>query len=178
MCPGAPDDNLAEVWGRITTWYHDHRSRGQYTNMHIGMLTQRSSPNSKYPKMRGRACEIKMLAGPLLAVWQHYHDPTSIVHGQIRLVLQLPLQMETTLSETSDQNFLPAAVFGPFMTACNNFLVLYSAVHSHFAAEEMYQFNLIPKVHLFWHACWTGQWLHPRMTWCYMGANAKPSRCK
>ena len=172
---GSPDDNLAEVWGRIKSWYHDNGSRGHYSNMHIGMFTQRRSPNSTYPKMRGRACEIKMLGRPLLAVWQRYRDVTSVVHGQIRLLLKYSVELETTLSDTSDLNCLPPDIFEPFMTACNNFLVLYSAVHSHFTAAEMYQFNLIPKVHLLYHACWTAQWLHPRMTWCYMGPNAKQS---
>ena len=169
VLPGSPDDNLAEVWARIKGYYKEHDLHGHYCNLHIGMFTKRATPNSNYPKLRGRACEIKMLGLPLVSVWQHYHDPTSVVHGQIRMMLQASVRLETILSETSDCNVVPPGPYARLMTACNNLLVLYSAVHQHYAGLGMLMFNVIPKLHLLYHACEMSQYLHPKLTWCYIG---------
>jgi hypothetical protein len=153
----------------VRQYYKHQGCRGHYTNMHVGMFTKRASPNANYPKMRGRACEIKMLGSALLDVWSHYCDAGSVVQSQIKLLLTYSVSMEKVLSDTAGSNYLEPAVFAPFMECCERFLVVYSSVHQNFESVGMRQFNITPKLHLLWHACWGAQWLHPRLTWCYSG---------
>ena len=106
-------------------------------------------------------------------MWSHYYDAGSVVQSQICLLLKYSVQMENVLSETAGTNYLEPAILGPFMEHCERFLVVDSAVHQSFAADHMRLFNITPKLDLLWHACWGGQWLHPRLTWCYSGFNLK-----
>ena len=105
----------------------------------------------------------------LLSVWQHCHDPTSVVHGQIRMMLQSSVQMQSIVTEASDCNYVHPPAFVNLMAACDKLLVLYSTVHQDFASPGTLLFNLMPKLHLLWHACEMSQYLHPKLSWCYVG---------
>ena len=76
------------------------------------------------------------------------------MQSQIRLLLAYSVSMENVLSDTAGSNYLELAVFAPFMECCESFLVAHSSAHQNFASDGMRLFNITPKLHLLWHACW------------------------
>ena len=169
MLAGTPDENLTTVWNEMLSFYKTRGISGHYTNMYIGMFTRRATPNSQYPKMRGRAAEIKLLGLALLFCWLQHYDASSVVDGQIRLLLRASVSMETALADYKDHNVLPPEVYSEFMKTCNDFCILYTALHQHFLSAGTLLFNVTPKLHFVWHAAWFSQYLHPRASWCYSG---------
>jgi len=169
MLPGSPDENLVQLWEQMRAFYKARHITGTYTNMFLGLFTKRRSPNTSYPKMRGKACEIKLLGEALLQVWLHYYDAASDIHGQIRLLLQYSVGLDAILHDNREVSCLPPAIFRQFMDTCERFLVLYSAVNRHFVDSGYLLFNVTPKLHLLWHAAHACQFIHSRHTWCYSG---------
>ena len=60
---------MSRVWSRIQHHSRELKIRDRYRNMHISMFCIRSRPNFKFPKLKGRAAEIKCLVHPLLLTW-------------------------------------------------------------------------------------------------------------
>lgn len=160
---------MAAVWSRMLQYYRDHGIVGHFCNIAVGLFTSRQRPNAKYPKMRGKACEVKLLGCALRHVWNHYSDAASVIDGQIRLLLACSVRMEDILSDNSHLNRLQDDVWMQLMETCEQYLVLSNACHDHFARAGMQLFHLTTKTHLLWHACHMARWLHPRFTWCYSG---------
>lgn len=133
------------------------------------MFCLRARPNFKFPKLKGRASEIRSLAAPLLLTWTEFMDPASLQHKQIRLLLQCSLRMEEILSETKHLNRITGAAHTELVQQCDHFLLCSTAVARHFNAEGIKVFNIVPKHHLLWHCCNQAQFLHPRLSWCYSG---------
>ena len=78
--------------------------------MHISMFCIRSRPNFKFPKLKGRAAEIKCLVHPLLLTWCEFMDSTSVVHKQIRLLLQCSARLEDLVYDhKKEYKFAPDA---------------------------------------------------------------------
>jgi len=152
MLPGSPDENLVQLWEQMRAFYKARHITGTYSNMFLCLFTKRRSPNTSYPKMRGKACEIKLLGEALLQVWLHYDDAASDIHGQIRLLLQYSVGLDAILHDNREVSCLPPAIFRQFMDTCERFLVLYSAVNRHFVDSGYLLFNVTPKLHLLWHA--------------------------
>ena len=59
MLPETPEANLARIWQEIRAWYN------RYLNK-LSMFVRQSG----FPKLRGKAAEIRYLAGPMLEVWR------------------------------------------------------------------------------------------------------------
>ena len=85
---------MSRVWARIQHHSRELNLPDRYRNMHISLCCIRSRPNFKFPKLKGRAAEVKSLAYPLLLTWIEFMDSTSVVHKQIRLLLQCSARME------------------------------------------------------------------------------------
>ena len=166
---GTPDENITAVWDKVRTYSTEMGIKDGYRNMHIGMFCMRSRPNFKFPKLKGRAVEVKNLGPPLLKAWIDYMDHGSTVHRQVRLLLQCNVRMEEILSDNKDRNKLPVAEHTKLMKECESFLVLSTAVAHHYNGIGIKAFNIVPKHHLLWHACQQSRFLNTRMTWCFSG---------
>lgn len=166
---GEPDANMAAVWDRLLHHFRELGIADRYRQIHIGMLCQRSRPNSKFPKLRGKAVELKNLGAPLLCVWVEYMNHDSVVHRQIRLVLQSSVRMEEIVAENRHLYCFGPALHADLMRQCENFQLLSSALAYHFNTAGTKVFNIVPKHHLLWHCCHQAGRLNPRLTWCFSG---------
>ena len=52
-----------------------------------------------FPKLKGRAADIRGLDKAIAACWNHYMDPENIQHLQISALLQLNVEIRNALDE-------------------------------------------------------------------------------
>ncbi len=118
---------MSRVWARIQHHCRSLNLRERYRNMHISMFCIRSRPNFKFPKLKGRAAEMKSLAYPLLLTWIEFMGSTSVVLKQIRLLLQCSARMEDFMHDLKKESNFAPNVHAGLMKNCENNLVLLSA---------------------------------------------------
>ena len=157
---------MSQLWAELRT---HSRAKSCFRNMHIGMFCKAASPNAKFPKLKGRAAEIKALGAPLLAAWTAHMDETNVVHRQVKLMMQCSVKLDQMIDEHRNLNCYPEPVFREFLSTCESYLVLYSAPASHYMDIGNKIFNVVPKHHILWHVCWMAQFLNPRWAWCFSG---------
>ncbi|CAE8680872.1 unnamed protein product [Polarella glacialis] len=99
---GDPLANLQEIW----TFTQAHQKRTGCVNKYLQRLNKLSMFKKKtgYPKLKGRACEIKGLDQAMLDVWTKYMQVTNAVHRRIRLLLDLNCALTSILDEYSPSN--------------------------------------------------------------------------
>ena len=166
--PGTVDENFSMVWDKIREVASAKKVDNMFANLHIGMFCKKSRPNSGFPKLKGRAAEVKAMGIPLLATWEAFMSD-SLLHRQVLVMLRCSVSLDVAMAEHRHLNAYPAPIFGKFMADCENFLVLYSAAASAYNGIGVRVFNVVPKFHLLWHACHQAQFVNPAMSWCFSG---------
>ena len=122
---------------------------------------------SKYPKLRGKAAEIKYLAEPLLHVWQKYYRSQLGVHRDILLYLKLNAQVEEQLIANKELTSFPDEQAAMFENGVTSMLLLLTRIAEHFLDEKL--FNITQKAHFMQHTALLVKHLNPRLLWCFMG---------
>ena len=92
---------MSQLWAELRIY---SRATSCFRNMFIGMFCKASSPNSKFPKLKGRAAEIKALGAPLLSSWTRHMDETNVVHRQVKLMLQCCVKLDQMIDEHRNLN--------------------------------------------------------------------------
>ena len=70
---------MATVEGELLSWWRDQGVKDHYNSLKISMWTHVEDPHNSFPKLKGRAMEIKSLAPALANVWQK-HMAATIEH--------------------------------------------------------------------------------------------------
>ena len=160
-----PHANLAKVWRDILSYYDTHAVPCRYRYLNKTSMYERVFP--KYPKLRGKAAEVKYLAGPIYFVWHKYHSPHLRVHRQILLYLKLNLEIEEALILHKDEVALPREEAIEFKHKISTMLLLLTGIAEHFLEERL--FNLTQKAHFLQHISLLTEFLNPRLAWCFQG---------
>jgi hypothetical protein len=83
-----PEVNLCTVWGAISGYYSHNRVVDTFRNMKLSMFTDPAAPRNTYPKLKGRAAEVKRLGPALLHVWERWGNAGDRIHQQVRAGLR------------------------------------------------------------------------------------------
>ena len=157
--------NLKRVWADIQWYYQRYNVPCRYRYLNRLSMFDRKAP--QYPKLRGKAAEIKYLCGPLRYVWDKYHNNALVVHRQIALYLKMNQEIEETLIVRKELLALPSEDGDKFEETCTAMLLLLSSIAEHFITERL--FNLTQKAHFLQHIALLARFINPRCTWCFMG---------
>ena len=120
----------------------------------------------KFPKLKGRAAEIRHLGRPLLAMWQTAMDDDDTMHNLVLICLQASVLMENILDDTAGEYKLEPGLAGKFMAAALDYCQSQSALASW---NDWPVFDITMKHHYILHIASRAQWIHPRLGWCFMG---------
>ena len=161
-------ENLERVWALVQHAYSANRTRHRYTNMRLSMFA--GLPHH-FPKLKGRAAEIRNLGRPLLHVVDELLDMTSLTNRQIRLGLKLSVRMEEIIDEHVDDIVWPQAVCQEFYKAAQSFLMLQTALGRHFHPQGCMLFHTTIKSHLL-HVAQAARFMNPRLGWTYSGEDS------
>ena len=67
-----PEENLKVLWRTVQRWYSQHPVPVQFWYLtKLSMFIRKSG----YPKLRGKAAEIRWFSGPMKYIWDMYHNP-------------------------------------------------------------------------------------------------------
>lgn len=167
---GEPQDNLSRVLGHCRDWWKEHGFSDVYRNMKVSMIGVRiEAPMESFPKLKGRAAEVKNLLFPMVHVWTRYMDPANNAHKEILLALQMSVRIEEILSANVKTNVFPRAVHAEFETCIFGFLALQTSVANHYNNLGYCLFNVTIKSHMMAHIAKDSKYLNPRRGWCYSG---------
>lgn len=136
------------------------------------MFCAPDEPRKTFPKLKGRAAEVKHLMPALLWFWKSVRNPADSVHNQVELALQCSVYMDEALDNHRDLDCLPPVIAENFkqagfaLNAAMNYLLV------HFASlgeDSEYLFNIVPKNHYLCHLALQAYYINPRLGLCYAG---------
>ena len=135
------------------------------------MFCNPSEPEHHFPRLKGKAAELRHLARPLLVVWRRFMDRTNVQHKQIEIALDCSGDMEEIVSCHTDKPRLPPGLRKKLQERGNLFLVMFNAIASHYSnvAPAKRLFDITIKAHYLAHTLLQSEWLHPKYGWCYSG---------
>ena len=165
MGGGSPLANLQILWRDIQSYYNSHQVPCRFRYLNKMSMFQRKE--GQYPKLRGKAAEIKWLFGPMLYLWEKYHKPALQVHRQILLYLKLNYQVEEALVIHREALALPPEAASNFENSVTTMMLLLTSIAEHFLADRL--FNITQKAHFIQHISILARFVSPRMTWCFVG---------
>ena len=137
----------------------------QFRYLNKVSMFQRKAP--QYPKLRGKAAEIKYLCRPLHYVWKKYYNCNLEVHRKIELYLRLNVEVEEMLITYREELSLPLLEAKQFEDAFTAMLLLLTSIAEHFLVDRL--FNITQKAHFLQHCSILSRFLNPRLTWCFQG---------
>ena len=165
MLPGDCHANLQVVWSDIKACYKGWGTPCQFRYLNKVSMFQRKAP--QYPKLRGKAAEIKYLCRPLHYVWKKYYNCNLEVHRKIELYLRLNVEVEEMLITYREELSLPLLEAKQFEDAFTAMLLLLTSIAEHFLVDRL--FNITQKAHFLRHCSILSRFLNPRLTWCFQG---------
>jgi hypothetical protein len=166
---GDPHDILAGIWSDIHTWYRDHGTQSKYSTMKTSMFHKKNG----FPRLKGRAAEVKNFGKPLLYALRDKFDLSVDVHRWIKEGLQASIAMEDILEEHPFPLYykLPQLAAEELCTAFSTFAQRVTALRRHFAATGVPRmlFKYTSKLHYTQHTCQMSQYIHPALGTCWSG---------
>ena len=127
-----------------------------------------------YPKLTGKAADIKGLCYVLLSCWRTYMRPNSEQDQQVAAFLTLNLEVHDLLDAYSPKfGFMrvPAHHCDALYEKGLQMAQLHGCLSDHFASVEMRLWNLTSKTHFCMHTFYLSRYIHPSLTWAFKGEN-------
>ena len=155
-----PQENIEECWRHIQTFYRTNRTTVRFKN--LGKLTMYLRQNGT-PKLRGKAGEIRHLAGAMLSLWNAYMHEELEIHRAIKMALKSSVRMEELISDNRQSLAFPREAAEEFNECCENYLSLNAFLADHFAEEETSLFLMTSKTHMLQHISLLSHCLSPRL---------------
>ena len=138
----------------------------------MSMICNVAAPLDHFPKLKGRAAEVKALGPALVHIWDMYRTRGDVVHDQIALGLQCSVRLDEILSTYKSSFNLPNHVATTFRKTGMIFLTIQNALGVHFtsaAGGALFLFDVTIKSHVLCHLLLLAAFINPRMGWCYAG---------
>ena len=167
VMPGTPLQNLLVCWRFISRFYKEQKTEHRFKFLNkLSMFVRKSG----FPKLRGKAAEIKGFGPSLLALWESKMRPLD-VHNQIRSMLQANVRAESILDAHAKAYCLPPAAAVKFEDAVSLMFQLQNQLAEHFLQDEdnVKVFNRTSKINFCCHSARLAKYLNPRMVWCFRG---------
>ena len=156
-----PLDNLKDLWKYIK----QHQKRNGLKNRYQQRLCKLSmfQKQKDFPKLKGKASEIKGLCATFVDMWNHF-VPETQERRKLAVLLQLNKEFEDILSEypVSEGHFaLPADAARKLVKNFRNFGALYVHLSDYYKDQEIRVFNVTSKVHATQHTVCIDKLLDP-----------------
>ena len=160
------EENLREAWIYLKNYFKTHKTPSPFRYLNkLSMFVRQG----KFPKLRGKASEVRHLGAALHELWVDKMNHGITVHRQIALMLKLNVGMEKLLTDFKDEFALPAGPAADFDNYCTDMLLLQSQVAQHFLEEGYQFFDITSKSHMLQHLGMMSRYLSPRLIWAFMG---------
>ena len=146
-----------------------YKDSDRFRSLTLNMFVKARTPAAKFPKLKGKAVEIKTFGRPLLTVWTEKMTPGNPQHEAVKTLLTDSVALEDLLLDNKDVHKFPPTVANSCLVICERYLQVLTYLSQSYAAEGSMVFNVVPKAHFLWHTCWDSRHISPRHTYCYSG---------
>ena len=151
------------VMGRIRHYYNLFDIQSQYGMIKMTMF--KTGPGG-YPRLKGKAAEVRHVTVPLMHIWEESCDPTDTDHATILLALKTSARMDEILDEYPTANVFPTAIGEEFFQNCLLHCQCQSKLSNYMNIKS---FNVTQKLHFLCHAGFRAKHMNPRKSWCFRG---------
>ena len=173
--PDSPQQNLKTVMQFFREFWKRNPTPAHFRYIRLSMFAV--DPDSGFPKLKGRAAEVKHLSKALLACWDHFRvkdveDEKFIPHMQISLLIKKVIRMDDALDEHPPHVYprLPTDVAQTMSDNIFDFLTIMTYLAEYYATKHpLPLFSITIKCHYLMHIGITCLWLNPRLAICYAG---------
>ena len=124
---------------------------------------------NKFPKLKGKAAEIKHLTAALLSTFEKHMDPTNVQHKHVKLVLVMACKLDEIIDAHPDEYRLPTAVSADFKKTCQVLVQGSAALGQHYHNLGIFLFHFTVKHHYLLHIAILSEFMNPRLGWCFAG---------
>ena len=166
----APLSNLHTIWNFIKEAQQGDNSRHKYRHRldKLSMFVKKTG----FPKLKGRASDIRGLDKALLSCWQQFMIPENMQHKQVEAFLKLLLEVNDTLNDFSPKyGFwkVPQEHWQNLKQKACAMAQLHVQLSEHYQELGVSLFNITSKTHFTLHSIFLAKDLHPSLTWCFKG---------
>ena len=174
VLPDSPAQNLVFFFCLCKQWWREHPSRRTtYGRILLQMFINPAEPYDHYPMLKGRAAEVRHLAGAILFAWEQIMSTGDAIHKLVRLGLRRSWRIVTLLDEYPREPKLPPVAAAEFEDCVFVFLGAFTALAQHYMTlpigQRLKLFNITIKAHYLAHAGLLAKYQNPRLGWCYSG---------
>ena len=166
VMPGEDEANLATCWAFLKNFFKTNRTPTPFRYMTKLSMFIRSG---KFPKLRGKASEIRHFGKALLALWNRFCNPALLLHKRIALMLKHNVHLEDMITNHKGDFAFPPGPAQEFEETANGMLLLLSQVADHFVEEGLKVFDITSKSHTLQELAILSRCVNPKVTWCFMG---------
>jgi len=160
------EENLEEIWQFLQKYYSDHDTPVRYNYLNkLSMFVRKSG----WPKLRGKAGEVKHLCHAMLAIWSKWMDESQEIHRQIHLMLKLNTIMEDILMQYKLHFALPTQAAARFKKACLNLMNIQNQIAKYFLDQNIKLYDVTVKSHMVVHNALLSDHINPAKCWCFRG---------
>ena len=163
ILPNRPEQNMGQIWTELKA---AATGAGGFSEIKTSMFVP---PPEKFPSLKGKANEIKRLAGPLSQVWQKYYSVADKQHRLVRLALLASVELDLILDRHEDDFVLGGDDARRFKDLCFQYTACVSSLGSHYHTRGMWLFHFTIKTHYLLHLGLLCTEVNPRISWCYQG---------
>jgi hypothetical protein len=162
---GDPEAVLVMLWNKIDRWYRDHNTSCRFSTIKMSMF----NPGlAKFPKLKGKAAEIRDVGRPLLHILRPFIDMTKREHRWMIEAIEYNVRMEDLYLEHIDKYRLPLASAKELFMCSLQFGRRVCALRRHFGDVHLL-YRVTGKLHIITHSCFLSQYVHPRFGACWSG---------
>ena len=137
-----------------------------------GMLTSKDQPTKEYPRLKGKAAELRHFGRPLLAVWNKHMTPVDPTQKAVKKALERSVRAEEILDECSRHvGAMPDDAAKELCSTTAKMLLILSYLDREYMSAEppVLLFSITVKAHMLMHLALQCSHMNPVTGWCYMG---------
>jgi hypothetical protein len=122
-----------------------------------------------FPKLRGKAAEIRSLGPALHQLWKTHMVEALGIHRHIEMMLRMNVAMEDLLLEFKGEDKFPTTAAKRFRGCAFYMAQLQNKVAAHYWALHYQLFTVTSKTHFVMHIAILAEHINPRLLWCFSG---------
>ena len=154
-------------------YYRKNPVSSRYTSIKLSMVCNTDQPWKKFPKLKGKAAEVRGLTPALEWLWGRVCNKGDPIHRQVLTLLQCSVKIDELLVDHADEDCWHKTVSNDFKQLVFGYYTLMNSLLTHFgqrpAGKSMHLFNVVIKNHYMAHIALISEYINPRLGWTFMG---------
>lgn len=156
-------------------FWEDEPTKDCFASIKMSMYITTDSPHDTFPKLKGRAAEVKHLVPALAHVWRTYMspargEPDAAAQAHVHQALLHSARMDEILDQFPDDDVLPRDAADEFIEASWGYAQCQNRVATYYNGTlGLMIFDVTIKTHYTLHAAMVARFLNPRKSWNYAG---------